>query len=233
MKRIRKRFLLDIKKMEGDIKMVYEMLKKEVIAENETYCKDMLKAIEKRESVLQRESTPTRWEQFQKKWITRRELVEYTNKRIMRKYEKKLQADLETIALCEKAEMPETISILVEWKKSSVWGNNPHATVKIGSATFEGSASGCGYDKLSAAIANAFNKSYRIQKILFEMKEKALQEGETGNNHSIIGYGSGYNALPNFEYGVGINCFISILQKANYKCERNCTDDTDSYFFYK
>lgn len=87
--------------------MAYEMIKKQVITENETYCKNMLEAIEKREVVLQRESTPTRWKQ------------------------------------------------------------------------------------------------------------------------------SHYNALPYFEGGVGIECFVSILQKAGYKCNRNCTDDTNSYFFYK
>lgn len=213
--------------------MVYEMLKKEVIAENKAHCKDMLEAIEKRESVLQRESTPTRWKQYQEKRITYPELVEYTSQRIRRKYEKMLQSDLETIALCEKVEMPEIISILVEWKKSSVWVYNPYATVKIGSATFKGSASGCGYDKLSASIANAFNKSYRIQKILFEIKEKALQEGETGNNHNIIGYGAGYGAMPEFEGGVGMSCFINILQKAGYRYNITYTDSTDSYFFYK
>lgn len=213
--------------------MVYEMIRKQVIAENETYCKNMLEAIKTREAVLQRESTPTRWKQYQEKRITYPELVEYTSKRIRRKYEKMLQSDFETIAACEHAILPEEIYILVEWKKSSVWGYNPYATVKIGSATFKGFASGCGYDKLSTAIADAFNKSYRIQKILFEIKEKALQEGETGHNHSIIGYGSGYNALPYFEGGVGIECFVSILQKAGYKCSRNCTNNTNSYFFYK
>lgn len=213
--------------------MVYEMLRKEVIAENKTYCKNTLEAIEKRESVLQRESTQTRWDQYQKKWITRRELVEYTSKRIKRKYEKMLQSDFETIDACEHAILPEIISILVEWKKSSVWVYNPYATVKIGSATFKGSASGCGYDKLSAAIANAFNKSYRMQKILFEMKEKALQKGETGNNHNIIGYGAGYGAMPEFEGGVGMSCFINILQKVGYKYNITYTDSIDSYFFYK
>lgn len=213
--------------------MVYEMIKKQVIAENETYCKNMLEAIEKRESVLQRESTPTRWKQYQEKRITYPELVEYTSQRIRRKYEKMLQSDLETIAICEKVEMPEIISILVKWKKSSVWVYNPYATVKIGSATFKGSASGCGYDKLSTSIANAFNKSYRIQKILFEIKEKALQEGETGNNHNIIGYGAGYGAMPEFEGGVGMSCFINILQKAGYRYNITYTDSIDSYFFYK
>lgn len=213
--------------------MAYEMIKKQIITENETYCKNMLEAIEKREVVLQRESTPTRWKQYQEKTITYPELVEYTSKRIRRKYEKMLRSDLETITLCEKAEMPETIFILVEWKKSSVWGYNPYATVKIGSAIFKGSASGCGYDKISAATAGALNQSYRAQKILFEMKEKALQTGTKSDNHSIIGYGAGYGAMPEFEGGVGMSCFINILQKVGYKCNTTHTDSIDSYFFYK
>nr|DAU29373.1 MAG TPA: hypothetical protein [Caudoviricetes sp.] len=213
--------------------MVYEMLKREVIAENEERCKDTLEAIEKCESVLKRESTSTRWEQYQKKWISYNELIEYTNKRIRRKYKKKLQEKMETIASCEKAEMPGTISILVEWKKSSVWGYNPHATVEIGNARFTGYASGCGYDKESAAGDAALNQSYKMQKILFEMKETALQAGAKSDNHNIIGHGAGYSATPYFEGGVGMSCFINILQKAGYKYNYTGNSNIDSYFFYK
>lgn len=217
----------------GGKKMVYEMLKKEVIAENLTYCKNILDAIEEDEEILKRESTSTRREQYQHKWITYTELLKYTSKRIQRKYEKELQKKIETIEACEIAEMPETISVLVEWKKSNIWGSNPHATVKIGNAEFKGFASGCGYDKMSTAVAEAFNQSNRMKKILLETKEAALQAGETGGNGNLIGYGTGYGALPYFEYGVGINCFIGILQRAGYKCNTTWTDSIDSYFFYK
>ena len=58
--------------------------------------------------------------------------------------------------------------VSVEWKKSRVWGYNPAVTVDAWTvdtdgaqecATTTGRASGCGYDKQSTAIAEAFNAS--------------------------------------------------------------------------
>lgn len=215
--------------------MVYEMIKKQVIAENETYCKDMLEAIEKRESVLQRESTPTRWKQYQEKRITYPELVEYTSQRIRRKYEKMLQADLETIEACEHATLPKEICIFVEWKKSTIWGYNPHVEVSDDKKRYFGSASGCNYDKLSEAVAICFNQSAQIKKILYDKKEEALKAGKIGNNNEIIGYGAGYGALPSFEGGVGMSCFVKILRDADYKCKYSSINrnQIESYFFYR
>lgn len=58
------------------------------------------------------------------------------------------------------------LEIFVEWKKSSVWGNCPHATAYV---TFEDGtreefktyASGCGYDKYSSVIGDVFNEYCR------------------------------------------------------------------------
>lgn len=46
----------------------------------------------------------------------------------------------------------------VNWHKSSVWGYNPTAQTWAGYDTYgEGSASGCGYDKLSASICSSLS----------------------------------------------------------------------------
>ena len=213
--------------------MVYEKLRKEVIAENEKYCKNMLDAIEKREEVLQRESTPTRWNQYQTKRITRPELVEYTNKRIKKKYEKMLQSDLELLEQIEKAEMPKAITVYVNWVKNSYWGNNPHAEITDDKKRYFGSASGCGYDKRTAAIAEAANQSYSILKVLCDKKELELQKGETGTNHNIIGYGSGYFAIPKLEGGVGIESFRRIFENCGYKWSDYSGEKYDMYIITK
>lgn len=65
------------------------------------------------------------------------------------------------------------VTIAIEYKRSSVWGYNPHAHVVasvsnksdrvIARDTSTEYASGCGYDKTSAAICYAFNKNSIIQ----------------------------------------------------------------------
>lgn len=213
--------------------MVYEKLRKEVIAENETYCKNMLEAIEKKEEVLQRESTPTRWDQYQAKRITRPELVEYTNKRIKKKYEKILQSNLELLEQIEKAEMPKEITIYVDWVKNSYWGNNPHAEVTDDKRRYFGSASGCGYDKRTAAIAEAANQSLQILRILCDKKELELQKGKTGENDDVIGYGSGYSAIPKLEGGVGISSFRNIFENCGYNWSDYSGEKYDMYIITK
>ena len=55
----------------------------------------------------------------------------------------------------------------VEWSKNRTWGMNPHARTWINNSNFgEGSASGCGYDKLSASICYAVNNNENAKKII-------------------------------------------------------------------
>lgn len=214
--------------------MVYEKLRKEVEKESkERIIKMFLKFNDEASDMLRGYSTNLRWKQYENGEITRDKCVEYAKKGYEKEVSKDLQKDLEMIEACETAEFPETISVIVEWKKSRVWGYNPHAEIADDKRRYFGSASGCGYDKLSAAVANCFNQSAQIKKILYAKKEKALQAGETGSNHEVIGYGSGYGVLPAFESGVGMSCFVKILQEAGYKYKYSGTNKIDSYFFYK
>lgn len=64
-----------------------------------------------------------------------------------------------------------TISINIEYKRSRMWGWNPTATVTASLAgvrtdTTTGTASGCGYDKLSAAVCYAFSENPLLQTLL-------------------------------------------------------------------
>lgn len=213
--------------------MKYEMIRREVVAENERYCKDMLDAINKREEILKRESTSTRWNQYQQKRITYFELLKYTSKRIQRKYEKMLQFELELLKQIEEAKAPKEITIHVDWVKNAYWGNNPYATVADDKRRYFGSASGCGYDKRSAAIAEAFNQSCSILKVLCDKKEMELQAGKTGTNGSLIGYGSGYSAIPKFEGGVGAESFRWIFENCGYEWKDYSGEKYDIYIITK
>lgn len=64
-----------------------------------------------------------------------------------------------------------TISINIEYKRNRTWGWNPTATVTasldgVRTDTTKGTASGCGYDKLSAAVCYAFRENPLLQTLL-------------------------------------------------------------------
>lgn len=103
---------------------------------------------------------------------------------------------------------------------------------------YNGSASGCGYDKESTAFASAAKGSFALKKILCELKEAALKEGKsdkskttyTGiDNREVCGYGAGYEPIPVFEGGVGMNSIISIFRKYGYKVVESHGKRYDSY----
>lgn len=108
------------------------------------------------------------------------------------------------------------------------------------SRTPYGAASGCNYDKESAAIAEALNQSPAVLKVLYTLKEKGLKrlsaQGRALNpfhpqpiredrrsSNSICGKGAGYGVLPYFEGGVGSSCFWSILEKCGYSCRNTAS----------
>lgn len=124
-----------------------------------------------------------------------------------------------------------SIDINISWAKNSTWGLNPHATINIIASDYNyseygltGSASGCGYDKRSAATAEAFNKSKILKAYLYKAKDKALK------NKTKLNYGVGYGALPYFEGGVGFSSHERILTedlglKETYHRETDKGDD--------
>lgn len=167
------------------------------------------------------------------------EVVEYRAvQRLVKAYAKKCEEAHEEVERIAEEATPESITVTIEWKRSSVWGLNPTATVTDGKRRTTGKASGCGYDKRSAAVADAFNANPRIKRILCEIKEEALRHGQTDrsrtactgrDNRECIGYGSGYTSIPYFDGGVGVECFWAILRKAGYTIEESHTKRADFY----
>ena len=135
--------------------------------------------------------------------------------------------------------------ISVEWKKSRVWGYNPAVTVDAWTVdtdgvtectTTTGRASGCGYDKQSAAIAEAFNASPAILKALYNAEERRLRgrESRKQSRRDFIGYGSGSSARPYFEGGCGVSVFYKIFDNCGYTFEQVASGKTfDAYMITK
>ena len=107
----------------------------------------------------------------------------------------------------EEVEAPAAVSISVEWHNSRMWGANPHAIATGDKRRSEGRASGCGYDKLSASLASAFNQNPEILKILYDHAEAG--EAFPYGVHTFAG-------LPSFAGGYGVSCFYSIFEACGY-----------------
>lgn len=188
---------------------------------------------------IRKYSTDYRWNQYQRGKISREKAVELAVVRELKKLEKELLTDLERLEAIESAKIPSFISIKKEWVKSRTWGNNPHSEIHVQNEVyFEGRASGCGYDKESAAFASAAKGSFALKKILCDLKEAALKEGKsdksktacTGiDNREVCGYGAGYEPIPGFEGGVGMNSIISIFKRYGYDVVESHGKRYDSY----
>ena len=97
------------------------------------------------------------------------------------------------------------IRINVNWKKSNMWGYNPTAeTWTSGGYYNTGRASGCGYDKESAAINKALKPSPSLTRFLIENRAKI------GDVYGL----SNYAGLPQIEIsGKGTSELLFIFRK--------------------
>ena len=194
---------------------------------------------------IKRYSTATRWEQYKAGTITREKAIELATAREAKNIEKSYNAKIALLDAVEAAEMPNKIEIYVEWARCRTWGANPHVDLWVDDLQgfTHGTASGCGYDKESSAIAEAAYNRASIIKILCELKEKALRKNAkidksksacTGiDNRNAVGYGSGYGVIPRLEGGVGTSCFLRIFETAGYKTIQHHGRMTNLYIITK
>lgn len=75
-------------------------------------------------------------------------------KEAYKKQQAEAVADIDRLTACEPFNY---FCARVEWSRNYYWGYNPHAKVWVNYEHGEASASGCGYDKLSASINSALN----------------------------------------------------------------------------
>ena len=98
------------------------------------------------------------------------DLKAYLLKRVDKNRIKAIDAINKEYDSIENAPDFESLDISIEWKKSSIWGMNPHAELTVysknGYARYKATASGCGYCKLSAVMADVFNQSLSLRKLI-------------------------------------------------------------------
>lgn len=203
----------------------YETKKKEAAFYIENgYCSTWAEENKKEsDNGIKKYITPAKWDAYQAGKIDREKAVQFATARRWKELDKAHAKELAKVEAAEAAPDVHTVSIEVEWKRSRTWGYNPHASVVINHQNrYFGSASGCGYDKRTAAVGEALNQSAVIKRMLYLEKEKALAEGwrpdgGVGNNAGCIHYGAGYGTLPYFEGGVGMSSFEGVFNACGLK----------------
>ena len=135
------------------------------------------------------------------------------------------EKQLEKLTKIEQSQDIEQIRISVEWKNSRMWGMNPHVELAAYTSnncyTANSTASGCGYDKQSQAIAEALNSIYGIRKLLIEKLDYINEKKPYGINQ--------YGIIPAFSGGVGTNCFTSFFQDIDWTVTEMHGKTYDSY----
>lgn len=183
---------------------------------------------------IRQHATAHTWEQYQSGEIDRGTAAVRAIKRAERAVSKSTVKKLDALLRVAEASAPQSIEVFVDWKRSSVWGYNPTATAyatgtNSRTCRTEGHASGCGYDKRSAAVAEALNQCDGVLNLLYSAAEAALQAGARPVDYDngckswrdVLGYGTGCAVLPYFEGGVGVNCFWDVFRKLGYSIECN------------
>lgn len=160
---------------------------------------------------------------------------ELKHKRAEYKTEEKFLKNLEKVNKMneEKFSTPdiERIEFDVTWKKSRTWGFCPRAEWQCwfkDGTYMEGSeyASGCGYDKLSQVLADAFNK---VGKGMLWRKRNSRKKAPYGIPH--VGAGVDKSWTPYFEGGIGASCYRNIAAYLGGKMEWREGKTWDSFTF--
>ncbi|WP_162127451.1 hypothetical protein [Flavobacterium phycosphaerae] len=142
-------------------------------------------------------------------------LKAYLIKRLDAQITTEIQRQVAKLIFSDKLESLNEITITVVWRKSVMWGHNPTAESYVNGigALTSGSISGCGYCKLSTAVAEVLNQIPQFLKLMYQLKNKKFKV----KNHELFGYGSGYGILPYFEGGVGVSCYGKIFNAIGYQ----------------
>jgi len=113
--------------------------------------------------------------------------------------------------------LPASIRVEVNWKKSRMWGSNPTAEVWADGYTSSPSIGGCGFDKESTATATAFKENIVFDRIVATCAWLDMKESKaTGSESKTYGYHVGYTGFR-FDDAVGYECHNRIIKRAGYR----------------
>lgn len=142
--------------------------------------------------------------------------------RLLRRIDKKEAAKLAELERIATAPDFVEVSIITEWVRSRTWGHNPHSSARVrtseGGNIYTGRASGCGYDKYSAAVTEALTQSDSIKKAIIENLGKLKKAGRFP--HSCYVW-TNYGIPTLATSGSGISSLINVFRDMGYKIQDN------------
>ena len=181
------------------------------------------------ENLIRQFSTDYMYNKYKAGDFPQEEAYKKAYDKMVRTMYKERDEKLEKLTKIEQAEDIEQIKISVEWKNSRAWGSNPHVEISAyssnGCDTAKATASGCGYDKESQAIAEALNSINGVRKLLIEKLDYINEKKPYGINQ--------YNIIPAFSGGVGTDCFTSFFKDIGWKVTEMHSKTYDSYVIVK
>lgn len=181
------------------------------------------------ENLIRRFSTAYTYGKYQAEEITHEKAYKKAYNKMVKTMYNERDKKLEKLTKIEQAEDIKQIRISVEWKNSRTWGMNPHVELSAYSCnncyTARSTASGCGYDKESQAIAEALNSINGVRKLLVEKLDYINEKKPYGINQ--------YNIIPAFSGGVGTRCFTSFFKNIGWKVTEIHGKTYDSYVVEK
>jgi hypothetical protein len=139
------------------------------------------------------------------------------------------QAQVEAKIKEEREQRPvKQLTIALEWKKSRMWGMNPHGSVKVEymDGDFERSegftCSGCGYDKASTVVAQVFNRylKYKLWSKTIEACKRSDYDWRTKGGAPYGVEARKYTTRDTevevehryYGGGIGVNCYRDISE---------------------
>lgn len=126
------------------------------------------------------------------------------------------------------------LAIVIEWRKSAMWGRSPRATARADfadgtCATSVHRCSGYGYDKESTVIAEAFNTYLKY--LLYRLTDEQVKGGHGSGDSGPAPYGIRvYNGWRSFSGGIGTNCYYDIAKHIGGEFRRVCGSETSDVY---
>lgn len=149
--------------------------------------------------------------------------------RYARLQRRRMSDDLEKIETVGMSEAPKRITVAVEWHRGHNGECNPTATViasEPGVSSTYGRATGCGYDKESAAVARALNQNYAVLRLWYDIAEIG------GKFEYSVSY-SDSSPLPVMDGGCGMSATIRVFDALGYDTLQRHGKTFDYYEFCK
>lgn len=215
---------------------MYDMLRAELAQNYERHVADVIAYIDNTKNDITRFLTPAKKRKYESGKMTEAEAVANAKTKALKDRKKSYEQSLKKIEKIENLTSEvDYFSVVYEFTRSGTCHADVEVSMKNGIRVMhKGTASGWGYDKASASVAEALNQYPEMLKLLYDHKEASLRSGikSAWSNENCIAYGAGYGALPYYEGGVGMSTVEYLFKVLGFKTRlRRYVDNGPTFLF--